>query len=78
MLSTQLDVKSVMVSIMSVGETLRAVGVTRKEHQDEVHLGDSVKLAERVHECVKPHVIDWESLTEIEQSRRWKDKSGKE
>lgn len=53
-----------------VGETLRAVGVRRKEHQDAVRQGDTLKsaIAEHVHGCLQQHVIDWESMKVLDRA----------
>ena len=52
-----------------VGETLRAVGIRRKEHQDAVRHGDTLKSAivEHVHGCLQHHVIDWKSMKVLDR-----------
>ena len=55
-----------------VGETLRAVGVRQKEHQDAVRLGNCAcsAIAEHVHgeNFEAPHDIDWNSIKVLERA----------
>ncbi len=55
-----------------IGETLRAVGVRRKEHCDAIRLGQFQKsaVAEHVHNKATPHEIDWSSLQVIDTAFR--------
>ena len=51
----------------SVGKTLHALCVRKKEHCDAIRLGQSSKsaIAEHVHEQSMPHEIDWQGMKAI-------------
>ena len=53
-----------------VGETLRALNVRAKEHQDAVRLGktDKSAIAQHVHDQDQPHEINWETLSVLAPS----------
>ena len=58
---------------ISVGVTLRALRVRKKEPCDAIRLGQGSKLAiaEHVHEQSMSHEIDWQGMKAIDRAR-WK------
>ena len=54
-----------------VGETLRALNVRAKEHQDAVRLGktDKSAIAQHVHDQEQPHKINWETLSVLDRAQ---------
>ena len=54
-----------------VGETLGALTVRAKEHQDAVRLGktDKLALAQQVHDQEQPHEINWETLSVLDRAQ---------
>ena len=63
-----------------IGETLRALGVRKKEHQDAIRLGQDKKsaIAEHIQDQVTPHEMDWASLKVIDQARKTKERKIRE
>ena len=54
-----------------VGETVRQVGVRKKEHMDAVRMGQCSRsaIAEHAHSYQRAHEIDWPSIQVIDQAR---------
>ena len=54
-----------------VGETMRTLGVRKKEHKDAIRLGQDAKsaIADHVNTQTNPHEIDWDTLRKIDSTR---------
>ena len=63
-----------------IGETLRAVEVRAKEHQDAIRLGNTQRsaIAEHVHNQPDCHVIDWKAVKVIDRARNLRERKIRE